>query len=345
MGGPGRALPPSWPKRSAARSPTDELGDRARSGARGAVTLHVVNVELRHLRYFVAVAEELSFTAAARRVHTAQQVLSTQVRQLEGVLGVQLFERTPRGVTLTRAGAAFLVGARATLADLERAKAMAANAAASVEGTLVVGLNVTASGDTATTILARFKQAHPEVAVKLTTYDLDHPAAGLLDHGTDVAIVRPPIVADGIDLRVVGAEDRVFVLPASHPGVGRTSLAMADVVGQPWVAAVPAVDGCEPTAWRDDWLRVPRPDGKRAVVGATARTLDEWRQAVASDEGISLCPASAERYYARPGLAFVPAVGVPPATLAVAWRLGDDRAAVRRFVDLLAEARAPTTTA
>jgi DNA-binding transcriptional LysR family regulator len=300
-----------------------------------------VNVELRHLRYFVAVAEELSFTAGARRVHTAQQVLSTQIRQLEEAIGVQLFERSPRGVALTRAGEAFLDGAQATLAALDRSIAMATHAAASVEGTLAVGLNVAASGDTATAILARFRQMYPLVRVKLTTYDLDHPAAGLLDHSTDVAIVRPPILADGIEVVMVDAEDRVFVLPAGHPLAGRDTLRMSDVVGEPWVAAVPAVDGCAPEAWRNDWLMEPRPDGGPAIVGATARTLDEWRESVASKEGISLCPASAERYYARPGLAFVPAVGVPQAQLAVGWRTGLLRDEVRRFIDCLSESQAP----
>jgi DNA-binding transcriptional LysR family regulator len=294
-----------------------------------------VNVELRHLRYFVAVAEELSFTAAARRVHTAQQVLSTQIRQLEDAMGVQLFERNARGVALTRAGEAFLDGARATLASLDRSIAMATNAAALVEGALMIGLSVAASGDTATAILARFRQVYPNVTVKLTTYDLDHPAAGLLDHSTDVAIVRPPIVAEGVEMLSVHAEDRVFVLPADHPLAGRDTATLSDVVGEPWVAAVPAVDGCDPTAWRDDWLMDPRADGGHPVVGATARSLDEWRESVASGEGISLCPASAEQYYARPGLAFVAAVGVPQAELAVAWRSGELRDEVRRFVDLL----------
>jgi DNA-binding transcriptional LysR family regulator len=304
-----------------------------------------VNVELRHLRYFVAVAEELSFTAAARRVHTAQQVLSTQIRQLEDTIGVRLFERSPRGVALTRAGEAFLDGAHATLAALDRSIAMAANVAASVEGTLAVGLNVAASGDTASAILARFKSEYPQVTVKLSTYDLDHPAAGLLDHATDVAIVRPPILADGVEVLIVNAEDRVFVLPAAHPLAGRNTLSMSDVAGQPWVAAVAAVDGCEPTAWRDDWLMDPRPDGGPALVGATARTLDEWRESVASKEGISLCPASAERYYARPDLAFVPAADVPRATLAVAWRTGDLRSEVRQFVNLSSLSRAPVKSA
>ena len=79
-----------------------------------------MNIEMRHLRYFVAVAEEASFTAAAQRVHVAQQVLSTQIRQLEDAVGVLLLERTSRGVVLTAAGSAFLGLARETLASLDR---------------------------------------------------------------------------------------------------------------------------------------------------------------------------------------------------------------------------------
>jgi DNA-binding transcriptional LysR family regulator len=248
-------------------------------------------------------------------------------------------------VALTPAGEAFLDGAQATLAAFDRSIAMATNAAASVEGTLAVGLNVAASGDTATAILTRFRETYPKVTVKLSTYDLDHPAAGLLDRSTDVAIVRPPILADGIEVLMVDAEDRVFVLPAGHPLAGQEALRMSDVGAEPWVAAVPAVDGCEPGAWRDDWLMDPRPDGGAAIVGATARTLDEWRESVASELGISLCPASAERYYARPGLAFVPAVGVPPAQLAVAWRTGGLSDEVRRFLDLSSEYQVPVKSA
>src|SRR5207248_4368710 len=118
-----------------------------------------MNIELRHLRYFRAVAEAASFTAAARTVHVAQQVLSAQIRQLEDALGVQLLERTSRGVALTAAGAAFLDGARSTLADLDRAVAAARNAARSVSGELAVGLNVAAGGELPTRLIAAFQAA------------------------------------------------------------------------------------------------------------------------------------------------------------------------------------------
>jgi len=98
-----------------------------------------MDVELRHLRYFVAVAEEASFTAAARRVHVAQQALSAQIRQLEDEIGVQLLERGSRGVSLTAAGAVFLDGAREALDGVTRTVGAARNTAGALTGRLSVG--------------------------------------------------------------------------------------------------------------------------------------------------------------------------------------------------------------
>jgi DNA-binding transcriptional LysR family regulator len=293
-----------------------------------------MNIELRHLRYFVAVAEEASFSAAARRVHVAQQVLSTQIRQLEDAVGAQLLLRTSRGVALTPAGTAFLDSARATLAGLERGVAAALHAAASVSGRLRAGLSVSAAGEMRTRLLTAFADAYPAVELELVTFDLTAPAAGLLDHRTDVALIRPPVDAPGISLEEVEAEPRVFVLPAGHPLAGRDMLELADVAGLPWVAAALAADGCAPARWRDEWLISPRPGGDEPVIGAVARTIDEWREHIVAGRGISLCPASSEQYNARPGLVFVPGKGVPGTSLCVAWRDGDERPAVRGFVEL-----------
>ncbi len=105
-----------------------------------------------------------------------------------------------------------------------------------------------------------------------------------------------------------------------------------------WVAAEAATDGCDPDRWRDDWLVKPRPGGDQPIIGAVARTIDEWRELVVAGRGISLCPASAERFHGRPGLAFVPSRGVPAAELCVAWRAEDASPLVRRFADLVTTA-------
>jgi DNA-binding transcriptional LysR family regulator len=296
-----------------------------------------MNVELRHLRYFVAVAEEASFTAAAQRVHVAQQVLSAQVRQLEDTLGLKLLDRTSRGVVVTPAGEAFLKGAHETLTNLDRTITAARNSAAAIAGTMSVGLHVAASGDGPSGLLARFEEVCPNIEVRLRTFDLNQPAAGLLDHTTDVAFVRPPVAVEGVELRTLATEPRVFVLPADHSLVGRESLDLSEVAGHPWIAAELAIDGCDPTAWRDDWLVKPRPGGDEPIIGAVACSLDEWREHVVAGRGISLCPASAERYYARPGLAFVAAREVPSAALCVAWRSGETDAVVMQFVQVVTE--------
>jgi DNA-binding transcriptional LysR family regulator len=299
-----------------------------------------MNIELRHLRYFVAVAEEASFTAAAQRVHVAQQVLSTQIRQLEDAVGAALLRRTSRGVVLTEAGSAFLVSAREILAALDRGVAAARHAAQAVSGRLAVGLSAATGGAARTRVLAAFESAYPEVAVRLVAYYLAQPAAGLLDHGTDVAMVRPPVSAPGLCFEQVSEEPRVFVLPSGHPLASRSALGLADVAGLPWVAAPLAADGCAPAAFRDDWLMVPRPGGDVPVIGAVARTIEEWREHIAAGRGISLCPASSEAFSARPGIVFVPSRGVPPTSLCVAWRADDLRPAVLAFVKAAVESAA-----
>jgi DNA-binding transcriptional LysR family regulator len=301
-----------------------------------------MNIELRHLRYFVAVAEEASFTAAAQRVHVAQQVLSTQIRQLEDAVGTQLLHRTNKGVTLTRAGDAFLVTARDTLAGLDRGVAAARNAARAVTGKLLVGVGPGCENETRTRLLTAFERAYPDVEMSIRIFDMTQPAAGLLDHSSDVGLVRAPVAAPSIELSVVCSEPRVFVLPVGHRLAAREELTLADVAGLPFVTADLATDGCEARAWQDDWLIRPRPGGDVPIVGATARTVDDWCEHVAAGHGISLCPASAARFHGRPGVCFVPSAGLPPTTMCVAWRSGDTRPAVRRFVALAAEPRPDT---
>jgi DNA-binding transcriptional LysR family regulator len=296
-----------------------------------------MNIELRHLRYFVAVAEESSFTAAAHRVHVAQQVLSTQIRQLEDAVGTQLLNRTNKGATLTPAGVAFLTSARETLAGLDRGVAAARNAARAVTGKLIVGVGSGCENETRTRLLTAFEAAYPDVEMSIQAFDMTQPSAGLLDHSSDVALIRPPVAAPGIELTVVRSEPRMFALPAGHPLAGREELRLADVAGLPFITADLATDGCEPRAWQDDWLIRPRPGGDVPIIGATARTVDAWCEHVAAGHGIGLCPASAARFHSRPGICFVPSAGVPPATMCVAWRAGDTRPAVRHFVTLATE--------
>jgi DNA-binding transcriptional LysR family regulator len=208
---------------------------------------------------------------------------------------------------------------------------------------LTVGLNVAAGGEQPTRLLADFERQCPQIILRLRTYELTDPAAGLLDHSTDVAFVRPPVASDAVTTKVIASEPRVFVVASNHPLAGCERLALTDVVGQPWIAAELSTDGCRPAAWRDAWLINPRPTGERPIVAAVARTIDEWREHAAAGRGISLCPASAETHYARPELAFVPSTGAPPTELCIAWRTDDTNPLVARFIAVVTAAEKART--
>src|SRR5262245_19948828 len=122
-------------------------------------------VELRHLRYFIAMAEELNFSRAAQRMHMAQPPLSAAIRQLERDLGVELFFRTTREVTLTDAGRAFLAGAQRTLAEAERAAEDAKRAAAGELGHLRIAYSWSTRFETLPTLGRAFRTSHPDVEV------------------------------------------------------------------------------------------------------------------------------------------------------------------------------------
>ncbi len=182
-------------------------------------------------------------------------------------------------------------------------------------------------------MLAALERAYPEVALRLVSYNLAQPAAGLLDHSSDVALVRPPVEAPGIVMEQVCAEARMFALPAGHPLSSRPVLELADVAGLPSVAAPLSADGCAPAQWLDAWLVMSRPGGDVPVIGAVAGSIEEWREHIAARRGIRLCPASSESFSARPGIVFAPS-GVLPTALCVAWRADDVRPEVLAFVEV-----------
>jgi DNA-binding transcriptional LysR family regulator len=174
-------------------------------------------VELRHLRYFVAVAEELHFNRAAQRMHMAQPPLSAAIRQLERDLGVDLFVRTTREVKLTDAGHAFLQGARRTLADAEQAAEDARRAAAGELGRLRIAFSWSTRFETLPALGRAFRTGHPDVELlSQEMWNARMPAA----FGTgsiDVALSLCPEIAAELDLAPIRRERLVALLPEAHP--------------------------------------------------------------------------------------------------------------------------------
>jgi LysR family transcriptional regulator, benzoate and cis,cis-muconate-responsive activator of ben and cat genes len=173
--------------------------------------------ELRQLRYFVAVAEELNFSRAAERLHMAQPPLSVAIRQLEQELGTSLFVRTSREVRLTEAGVALLDGARRTLAEAEAAMVSARRAAAGEVGSLRIGYNWSARFDTLPALGQAFKRGHPDVELLAEEMRPNHMRPALRAGAIDVALALYPEVVAGLSYQTVRREPIVAVLSATHP--------------------------------------------------------------------------------------------------------------------------------
>ena len=196
-------------------------------------------MELRHLRYFVAVAEELNFTRAAQRLHTAQPSLSQQIQDLEQEVGVPLFIRTKRSVKLTAAGTAFLDEARLTLAQARRAVASAREAGQAGERTLVLGFGPAAEIKLFPGTLTSLRASYPKLRLEFRSMTTLEQREALLHNEIDLAFLRPPIHEPSLKAIPVLREQLVAVLPADHPLAGEGPLDFAELSGYPFIEVSP----------------------------------------------------------------------------------------------------------
>jgi DNA-binding transcriptional LysR family regulator len=191
--------------------------------------------ELRHLRYFVVVAEELNFSRAATRLHMAQPPLSVAIRQLEQELGTELFQRTTREVTLTEAGRVLLDGARRTLAEADRAVVAAKRAGAGELGQLKVAFSWSARFETLPALGRAFSARHPDVQL-LTQEMWNADMASALQSGAiDVAISLCPELAPDIADEAVRTEHVVAILAAKHPLAQEEAISLPSLAGDEFV--------------------------------------------------------------------------------------------------------------
>ncbi|MFC9999300.1 LysR substrate-binding domain-containing protein [Nocardia sp. NPDC127526] len=191
-------------------------------------------MELRQLRYFVTVAEELHFGRAAARLHIAQPAVSQQVRRLERELQVQLLDRSPRRVRLTEAGSRFLPAARTVLAAADQARASVAELARGRAEVFRLG-TITGLGERLDTVLDAFAEQAPQVRVELVALPVRERMAQVADGRLDAAFVRSPSPADSPDLDFLPAwnDPLVAALPARHPLAAHDSVRLAELASTP----------------------------------------------------------------------------------------------------------------
>lgn len=271
-------------------------------------------MELRHLRYFVAVAEELHFGRAAARVHVAQSALSQQIKRLEARLGVELLTRTKRHVALTEPGRLFLVEARRTLAQAEQAVAVARRAAAGEEGRLRIGYVDAALWGVLPGILRAYRTDHPAVELTLLERLPAQQVAGLTAGRLDVGIGPPP-QSDELESVLITDEPLVAALPAEHRLASETAIDLPTLAADPWVLLPARIR----SPLRDVVIAACAAAGVTPQVRQVARQLDVVIALVSAGLGVTLAPRSAERV-SREGVVFRPLRGLDTRfRLAAAW--------------------------
>jgi DNA-binding transcriptional LysR family regulator len=289
-------------------------------------------IDFRHLRYFTAVADTLSFTRAAERLEITQPAVTLAMRELETRLGATLLDRSARGMRLTPAGEVFLRHARSVLAEAQTAIAAIRVEAGAARPVLRVGFYPRAALELTTPIIDRYSEAVPGVALRWHECNCD-PSAGLRDGSTDVAFARLPFDTQGLRTVTLFDESRVVALSRSHPLAGRPAVSIRDLIDEP--IAGYASDDQQMNSW---WLAEEHRDTPAHVV-MRARSLGEQLEVVSLGEAIALTTVSAARYFPRPGVAYVPVHDLEPSRLVVAWRTDQASLLVRRFVEIALRTR------
>jgi DNA-binding transcriptional LysR family regulator len=284
-------------------------------------------VELRHLRSFLAVAEELHFGRAAARLHISQPPLSQQIRRLEDEIGARLFRRTNRRVQLTPAGRAFLAEARQAIASAARAVGAAQRAERGELGELVIGYVMSATYGPLPEVIRMFRKRLPEVQLTLRSLRSVHQSQALLDRRIDVGFVRPHAGDSRIAYEALWRESVVVALPSDHPLAHRPAVDIADLATDIFLIA-PAEDTA---AFHDEVFALCRRAGFIPRVDVGVPDVQAALALVAAGLGINPVAATVQRFRRR-GVVYRP---LRPRSLRIelglAWRRDDDSAVVLQF--------------
>lgn len=287
-------------------------------------------MELRHIRYFLAVAEEGSFTRAAERVGIGQPPLSLQIKDLEREVGTQLFHRVPHGAELTAAGKAFFDQVRNIPKYAENAKRAALRASRGELGAISIGFTASAAfNPVVANAIRRFRRAYPDVELSLEESNTTQLLRSMKEGGLDAVFIRRVISAsDDYVQRLLSEEPLLAVLPTSHPHANDEELKLSDLSMSPFIL-YPREAG--PMLF-DSVVGACREAGFEPVLGQSAPQLASIVHLVAAELGISLVPASMRQVEAQ-GVVFRALYDVSPvAMLSLAWRRNDSSVFLSNFI-------------
>jgi DNA-binding transcriptional LysR family regulator len=274
-------------------------------------------MELRTLRYFVAVAEERHFGRAAARLHMSQPPLSRAIKRLETDLGVVLLHRSATGVALTPAGATVLDEARTLLRQADQMRVRVAAVAGTA--TITVGMLADSADPGAMRLAVAYRREHPGVEVCIRETDLTDPTCGLRAGLVDVALTRGPFDETGLAVHELRADPVGALLRADDPLAHRDSLELVDLADRRWFQFP---EGTDP-AWQSYW------NGGEPRDGPVVRAVQECMQAVLWNGTVGMTLIG---HGQSEELAVVPLIDMPPNRVVAAWNKGDTNPLIRSFV-------------
>lgn len=287
-------------------------------------------MEFRHLRYFLAVAEELHFPRAAERLHIEQSPLSRAIRELEEELGAQLFVRTSRSTRLTLAGKLLMENAPRVLLALDQARESVKAAANGFHGRLRVALSDGITPSRLPALLARCREEDPEIEIRLFEVPLAQQLSGLRDDLYDAGFSMADEVGDGIIIEPAWEDELMVAMPARHELLAHRRVPLDEVLQHPLVLGDPAV--CEGHAKQID--RILRKQDREPLIEQYVATFDVMMTFVSAGLALGLAGAAHIASSREPGVVGRPLAGKSPMlTTYLLRRDAEPSQALARFIE------------
>ena len=290
-------------------------------------------MELRHLKYFVAVAEWKGFSHAARRLYVSQSAISEQISDLEREIGVQLLIRSSRQVTLTDAGKVFLEEAKKVLSAADHAIESAQRSMKGQLGNLRIGFFTNGIGVFFFSLIREFRASHPDVKLSLVEMSARLQMEALVNNEIDIAFTREldPQFASVLSSELLFKEPLVAVLPRDHPLAGGL-VKLSDLASEQFVLI-------ERDAWPTVFDSIITLCSSAGFSPRIANTAARWPAVLAlveAGEGVGLVTAGVERFRFS-GVSFCPVTPTTPIGVALAWRMEEKSSIVKAFLALVSD--------
>jgi DNA-binding transcriptional LysR family regulator len=288
-------------------------------------------MELRHLKYFLAVAEELHFGRAASRIYIAQPPLSQQIKQLEAEIGVKLFNRTKRTVELTEAGKVFQREAYAVLERLDKGIIKAQQAARGEAGWLSIGFVSSINYEILPNVLREFRRQCPDVEIFLQEMHNPEQTQSLLERRIHIGFARMPAESEDLIRKVVAREPLIVALPASNKLAEKDVLRLSDLKSEPFIVFSQSL----PSPLREYILRLCAEAGFQPRIVQQVGEIQTALGLVAAEIGVTLVPASTHNLH-REGVVYKNLTEPQPIIeMTMQYRKDENSPVVARFLEVI----------